>query len=34
MADLEGFKDAWQAYYSALEFLAERLMKVFAEAFG
>ena len=32
--DLEGFKDAWQAYYSAMEFLAERLMKVFAEALG
>ena len=32
--DLEGFKDAWQAYYSAMELLAERLMKVFAEALG
>ena len=31
---MEGFKDAWQAYYSAMEFLAERLMKVFAEALG
>ena len=31
---MEGFKDAWQAYYLAMELLAERLMKVFAEALG
>lgn len=30
--DPPGFKDAWQAYYRAMEDLAERIMRVFATA--
>ncbi len=32
--DLDGFKEAWQDYYFAMESLSKRLMKVFAEALG
>lgn len=30
--DLDGFRDAWEAYYSAMEDLARRIMSAFAQA--
>ena len=33
-SDLKEFKDAWQAYYSAMQLFKEKLMRVFAEALG